>query len=224
MSEAMQPYLEPTFTIDSDHPAVLAFVDKHSQKNGSPVRRAVDLYYAVRDEFRYNPYSISLEEQAFKASFTLEAGEGWCVPKAILLAACCRAAGIPARLGFADVKNHLSTERLRQSMKTDVFIWHGYTSIYLEGQWVKATPAFNVSLCNKFGLKPLEFDGLGDSIYHEFDCAGNKHMEYLQERGEFQDLPLTEMLSDFEKIYGMNLGGELSDASFDEDVEKEISQ
>jgi len=199
-------------------------VDKHSQKNDSLLQRAVDLYYAVRDEFRYNPYSISLEEQAFKASFTLEAGQGWCVPKAILLAACCRAAGIPARLGFADVKNHLSTERLRQSMKTDVFLWHGYTSVYLEGQWVKATPAFNVELCDKFGLKPLEFDGLADSIYHEFDCAGNKHMEYLQERGEYQDLPLTEMLSDFEKIYGMNLTEEFNNASFDEDVEKEISK
>jgi len=224
VSEVMQPYLEPTFTIDSDHPAVLAFVDKHSQKKDSPRQRAVDLYYAVRDGFRYNPYSLNLEEQAFKASFTLAAGQGWCVPKAILLTACCRAAGIPARLGFADVKNHLSTERLRQSMKTDVFLWHGYTSVYLEGQWVKATPAFNVSLCDKFGLKPLEFDGLEDSIYHEFDCAGNKHMEYLQERGEYQDLPLTEMLSDFEKIYGVNLGGEFNNASFDEDVEKEISK
>lgn len=228
MSEARQPdlqsNLQPTVTIDSDHLSVQVFVDRYTKKGQSPVQNAVALYYAVRDGFRYDPYSFSLDEASFKASTTLEAGLGWCVPKAILLAACCRAAGIPARLGFADVKNHLSTERLREKMKTDVFHWHGYTSIFLEGQWVKATPAFNIELCDKFGLKPLEFNGKEDSIYHEFDRAGNKHMEYLQERGEYDDLPLEEILSDFDRLYGADMAEGFNDASFDQDVEKEISR
>jgi hypothetical protein len=125
-----------------------------------------------------------------RASTVLANGYGWCVPKAVLLAAVCRAAGIPARLGFADVCNHLSTARMRQSMETPVFYWHGYTDIWIDGAWRKATPAFNLSLCEKFGLKPLDFDGRSDSIYHPFDLAGNRHMEYLHQRGSFDDLPL----------------------------------
>lgn len=222
MSDAMKSYLTPTFTIDSEHAAIKAFVHKHITTDQSDIEKAVALYYAVRDEFRYDPYSFSLEAESFKASATLSAGLGWCVPKAVLLAACCRAAGIPARLGFADVKNHLSTERLRDKMKTDVFYWHGYTSIYLEGQWLKATPAFNIELCDKFGLKPLEFNGREDSIYHEFDRVGNKHMEYLRERGEYQDLPLEEMLQDFSSLYGDDLANSMKEHSWDQDVQKEV--
>jgi transglutaminase-like putative cysteine protease len=118
-----------------------------------------------------------------------------------LLAAACRAAGIPARLGYADVRNHLSTERMRQTMKTDVFIWHGYTDIWLDGAWRKATPAFNIELCERFGLHPLEFDGVNDSIYHPFDRSGNRHMEYLAQRGAFAEMPLQRMVEDFRRVY-----------------------
>jgi hypothetical protein len=98
--------------------------------------------------------------------------------------------GIPARVGYADVRNHLSTERMRQTMQTDLFVWHGYTDLWLDGAWVKATPAFNIELCDRFGLLPLDFDGRSDSIYHPFDKAGNRHMEYVRQRGVFDDMPL----------------------------------
>jgi transglutaminase-like putative cysteine protease len=143
------------------------------------------------------------------------------VPKAALLAAACRAVGIPARLGFADVRNHLSTERMRESMKTDLFIWHGYTEIWIDGQWLKATPAFNIELCERFGLLPLDFDGIHDSIYHPFDKAGNRHMEYVNQRGSFDDVPLDRVIADFAVVYP-NMGrGELAEADFDADVARE---
>jgi transglutaminase-like putative cysteine protease len=87
----------------------------------------VSLYYAVRDGFRYDPYRVDTSPQGMRASTVIACGYGWCVPKAALLAAASRAAGIPARLGYADVRNHLATERMRQAMQTDLFIWHGYT-------------------------------------------------------------------------------------------------
>jgi transglutaminase-like putative cysteine protease len=142
------------------------------------------------------------------------------VPKAILLAACCRALEIPARLGFADVRNHLSTARMRAHMKTDVFVWHGYTSIYIDENWVKATPAFNIELCEKFRLKPLDFDGGSDSIYHPFDQLGNKHMEYIRNRGEFPDVPIDKIIETFQRHYSENLSSEGSD--FDKDVDQEV--
>jgi transglutaminase-like putative cysteine protease len=212
--------LKPTPAVNSDHPSVVAFGEASTKGAGNDVERAVQLYYAVRDGIRYDPYSLVLTVAGLSASATLEAGRGWCVPKAILLAACCRAQGIPARLGYADVRNHLSTERLRQSMGTDVFYWHGYTAIELEGQWVKATPAFNIELCEKFRIKPLEFDGTEDSIYHPFDLDGRQHMEYLRFRGEYDDVPLDEIMATFVKHYSGNMV-EAPSGDFDHDVEEE---
>jgi transglutaminase-like putative cysteine protease len=186
--------------IDSDHSAVIDFAARHAV--GADEReRAVALYYAVRDGFRYDPYRVDLSPQGMKASSVLATGHGWCVTKAALLAAAARAAGIPARVGYADVRNHLSTERLRQTMQTDVFIWHGYVDLGLDGAWRKATPAFNVELCERFGLLPLEFDGRGDSIYHPFDRAGNRHMEYVRQRGSFDEMPLAQIVADFAATY-----------------------
>lgn len=194
------PCLAATRLIDSDHPEVVAFTRQHAQE-ADERERAVALYYAVRDQFRYDPYRIDLSPHGMCASTVLTSGFGWCVTKAALLAATCRAAGIPARLGYADVRNHLSTERLRATLKTDMFVWHGYTDILLDGVWRKATPAFNIGLCDRFGLLPLEFDGREDSIYHRFDRAGNRHMEYVNMRGAFDDMPLDLIVAGFEKTY-----------------------
>ena len=119
----------------------------------------------------------------------------FCIPKAVLLAALARARGIPARLGFADVRNHLATPRLLQAMGTDLFIYHGYTELHLEGKWVKATPAFNLGLCEKAGVKPLEFDGRSDSVFHQYDRSGRRHMEYVRDHGSYADLPYAEILA-----------------------------
>ena len=137
-STELAPFLESGPIVDSADPCVREYSAARVAGPADPVDRAVALYYAVRDEIRYDPYSLDLSPEGLAASTTLETRRGWCVAKAILLAACCRSVGIPARLGFADVRNHLSTERMRQSMKTDVFYWHGYTSIFLDGRWVKA--------------------------------------------------------------------------------------
>ena len=214
--------LHPTALIDSDHPDILAFVRDHA-RCGSDRERAVALYLAVRDGIRYDPYRIDLSESGMRASTVLRNGHGWCVPKAALLAAVCRAAGLHARLGYADVRNHLSTERLRQTMRTDVFIWHGYTDLWIESRWVKATPAFNIELCDRFGLLPLEFDGLADSIYHPFDKAGQRHMEYVQERGLFDDVPLAQISADFRRVYAhwMRAQDSLHGASFEQDAQQE---
>lgn len=211
--------LDPTAIIDSDHGRVAAFARSHAGGTKTVRNQAVRLYYAVRDGIRYDPYTIDLSVEGMRASTTLATGRGWCVPKAVLLAACCRALGIPARLGFADVKNHLTTKRLRNLMNSDIFFWHGYTSIWIDNQWIKATPAFNIELCERFDLKPLEFDGSTDSVYHAFDQLGNAHMEYIRYRGEFPDLPLDQISDTLQRRYGSLLP--LTPADFYEDVEKE---
>lgn len=187
-------------------------------------KRAVAVYYAIRDGILYDPYSADISVAGLKATTVLEERRGWCVSKAILLAACCRALGIPARLGYADVLNHLSTEKLRQRMKTNVFYWHGYTALYLDDRWVKATPAFNIELCEKFGLKPLEFNGRDDSIYHAFDQAGNRHMEYLHDRGQFLEPPIEAMRRTFDEYYpGWPDMSDATEADFGDEVADETA-
>jgi transglutaminase-like putative cysteine protease len=183
----------------------------------------VALYHAVRDGFRYDPYRIDLTNDGMRASRVIELGFGWCVPKAALLAAAARAAGIPARVGYADVRNHLSTERMRQVLQTDLYLWHGYTELWLQGEWIKATPAFNIELCDRFGLLPLAWDGRSDSIYHPFDREGRRHMEYVHQRGSFDDMPLAQIVADFARAYPRWSGLAASGASFDADVQREVT-
>ena len=197
----MKEYLQPTYFIDSDHPQVIEFAGKNNGAGDTEIEKAICLYYAVRDVIRYDPYSIEPSKESMKASSVLNKGHGYCVAKAVLLAACARSRKIPARLGFADVKNHLTTKRLMRLMGTDVYIYHGYTELFLNNKWVKATPAFNLELCNNFNVKPLEFDGTKDSIFHPFDKSGNKHMEYVKEHGAFSDLPWETIIAESKKSY-----------------------
>jgi len=197
----LEAYLAPAQFVDSDHPAVVAFARASAQATMPAREIAVRLYYAVRDGFRYDPYHFDMSEQGLKASQVVQSQRGFCVPKAALLAAAARAMGVPARLGYADVRNHLSSPRLREMMGSDIFAYHGYTDLWVEGRWLKATPAFNLSLCEKAGIKPLEFDGSADSIFHEFDTSGRRHMEYIRDRGSYVDVPRDEMLTTFRRIY-----------------------
>ena len=201
----MKEYLQPARYIDSDHPEVVAFSKKNSSGK-TDKERAVALYYAVRDDIRYNPFLDFSKEETFQASRCITAGEGFCIGKAALLAACARADGIPARVGFADVKNHLTTPALRERMGSDLFIYHGYAELHLEGKWVKATPAFNVELCRRFKVKPLEFDGREDSIFHPYDEDDRRHMEYLRDRGSHADVPVAEIMAAFREAYPVLYG------------------
>jgi transglutaminase-like putative cysteine protease len=203
----MNEYLHSGRYIDSAHPKVLDFAREHA-KAGNARERAVALYYAVRDRIRYNPFQNFMADDAYRGSACLERNMGWCVSKAALLAATARASGIPARVGFADVKNHLTTPELTAKMGTDLFVYHGYTELHLDGKWVKATPAFNLSLCTRFRVKPLDFDGRADSIFHPYDEDERRHMEYVHWRGEFADVPAEDIKRVFSETYPelFNLG------------------
>lgn len=194
-------FLEPTAFVDSDAPDVIAFAREVCAGETDEVAKAVRLYYAVRDRITYTPYCDFRSPETYRASACLARGGGFCVAKAALLAAAARAAGIPARVGFADVRNHLSSPRLRALMGSDVFYYHGYAELYLGGRWLKATPAFDRALCERFGVEALEFDGQADSLFHPYDRSGRRHMEYLRDRGAQADVPAADIMATFEDAY-----------------------
>jgi transglutaminase-like putative cysteine protease len=195
-------HLASTAFIDADNAAVRAFAGRAVAPAGDDRERVGLLFAAVRDEIRYDPYSATPDPDDYVAGNVLTRPAAYCIPKAVLLTAASRSLGIPARLGFADVRNHLQSERLAERMGgTDLFVWHGYSELYLDGAWRKATPAFNASLCARFGVAPLEFDGSEDALLHPFTGDGSRHMEYVTDRGSYSDLPLEQIVEALEGAY-----------------------
>lgn len=189
--------------IECDHPAVVAFARGAlaGMAQADEAARAVRLYEAVRDGIPYDAYTFRTAAEVYPASVTVGADRSFCIPKAILLAALARASGIPARLGFADVRNHLSTKRLIELMGTDLFVFHGYTELYVNGRWLKVTPTFDTALCARFGLRPLTFDGHRDALFHPYDTRGARHMEYVRDRGHFDDFPHEALVAATQEAY-----------------------
>ena len=194
-------WLARTEFLDHDDAAVQDFARDAVGDATEHREMAIRLFYRVRDGFWYDPYADSGERETFAASHVVTTDRNWCVPKSILLTAAARSLGLPARLGFADVRNHLQSERLLEKMGTDLFVFHGFTEFLLEDQWIKASPAFNLEMCERFDTKPLDFDGHHDALFHEHDQHGNRHMEYVNQRGSFDDFPYDEMRAAFDNAY-----------------------
>lgn len=194
-------YLSPAEYIDSDHEQVLAKARAVVGPVTDPAEQARLLYRAVRDEIRYDPYVDYTDPEIYRASTVLAAGHAYCVGKASLYAALCRASGIPARLGLADVKNHLATQRLLDAVGTDLFAYHGYVEIMPDREWIKATPTFNLSLCQKLGVPPLDFSGESDALLQPFDSAGRAFMSYVVQHGTFFDVPAKFLLGEMARLY-----------------------
>lgn len=219
-------YLRPTAFIDSDHPLVAAYAGEIAGDAATDTERAVRAFYGVRDDIRYTPYDLVYTRETMTAGHTLAAGRGFCVQKAVLLAAVARALGVPSRLRFADVRSHLASPRLLDLLGSDLFIYHGYTELWLEGAWLKVAPTFNRSLCDKVGVPPLEFDGTQDSILHAFDDSGHRHMEYVRDHGAFADLPYTLLYEKYATAHPGLFGsaaGTAPSGDFDEEAAAEHS-
>jgi len=198
-----QQYLSPTSIIDSDHPKIIEYANETVKDAGSDsAAQAVKLFYAVRDNIWYDPYYPFYLPEHYRASNILDSGRGFCISKAGLLCALGRACQIPSRLGFATVKNHLATPKLLEFIGSDRFVYHGYTEFYLNGKWVKATPTFNIQLCKKHHVIPLDFNGREDAIFHEFNQEQKQFMEYLEYHGTFADTPIDNILDEWKKVYG----------------------
>jgi transglutaminase-like putative cysteine protease len=223
MHEKLEPYLAPSWFIDSDAPQVVALANEIAGSDGDEVGRACRMFYAVRDGIRYTAYHIDLARESLRATNVLAHGTGWCVSKSVLLAALCRAVQIPCRLGYADVCNHMATQNLLDFLGTNVFYYHGFNELYLRGKWVKATVAFNRTLCEKARLAPLDFDGVNDSIYHPFDLAGRRYMEYLRQYEPAADVPYDDLIATFARVYPKLGSSSGSQARLEGDFESEIA-
>lgn len=194
MNLQMEKYLKPTPFINCNHTSIQEKSKDLTKGQENIIEKAKALFYFVRDEIKYNVYVPKSLPEYFWASNTLSRGEGYCVQKAVLLAALARAAGIPAGLGFAKIRNNLLPEKTVNRLGTNILPFHGYAELYLNGKWVRATPAFDIKMCEKNLIVPVEFDGKNDARLPSHNPDGKLHIEYLKDLGHyFDDLPLDKL-------------------------------
>ncbi len=195
-------YLKATPTLDAGHERIIETARTLTRGCSSDEEKAVKLFYFVRDSIGYNVFMISVFIEDFRASRVLEWGKGYCVQKAVLLAALGRAAGIPSRLAFAKIRNHKLPEHIFQIMKTNTFHRQGYNQFLLNGGWVSAAATFDKNLCQKNGLPTVEFDGKSDAILPEKGLKGEPYIEYVEKFPPHDDLPFHWIAEKISEIVG----------------------
>jgi len=198
----MEKYLRAAPAIDCDHEAIIEKAAQLTNGRDDVIGKAKSLFYFVRDEIRYNIYVLKDDFKEYKASATLARGEGFCIQKAIVLAALARAAGIPSRLRFAIIRNPLASEKVKKLMRGDLFVSHGYDELFINGRWIKAAPTFDRILSRKNNLVLVEFDGVNDALLPAHDLDGRPHIEYVLDRGDYDDLPFDEVIDWRRQGYG----------------------
>lgn len=194
-------YLNASYFFDFDHELVQNLISKYKDDSLSDKERTIQLYTKIRDDWKYDPYSISLSKEAYRASTIANRSTGNCVDKSILLIACLRALEIPARLHLGKVKNHIAVERLTEKFGSNELTPHGMVNVFLGEKWLKISPAFNASLCERMNVAPVDFDGENDSFLQQYDSEGAQFMEYTDDYGHFEDVPVEFMVQKVKEHY-----------------------
>lgn len=195
----MENFLKETAYLNYSNPQFDAFL-QGIELHGSEKEKAIQLYYFVRDAFLYDPFHLDLRPQSLVGSTILQKKRSWCVEKSIVLAACARKIGIPSKLGYSIVVNHIGTERLEYYLGKKEIVFHGYVSLFIDGKWVKCTPAFDQRVCRINKVQPLDWDGETDSMFQAF-AGEHQFMEYVHQYGEFEDVPVALMNSEMKAHY-----------------------
>jgi len=200
--DEMERYLRHTPVFDSDSEPIKRKAEELTRGKEEVADKAKNLFYFVRDEIKYNFYAPPSHLEFYQASRTLQAENGFCIQKSILLDALARAIGIPARLHLADIRNHLLPEKIVALAGTNDIVFHGYSELYVEGKWVKVTPSFDLKMCQENRIIPSEFNGRSDAMLHSHNLEGKLHIEYTKDRGNYEELPFEEIRDTWFQVYG----------------------
>ncbi len=184
--ERLDECLRPTTYIDADHPDVVARARDLIRGCTTEKEKLERIYYFVREL----PYDILaafryLAEGRRQASDVLQAGTAFCMGKASSFVALCRAAGIPARIGFQQLHcpdKPFMSEEVRQLWGDRTLPWHSLGEAYFAGRWLKLDATIPGPVARAKGLPyAREFDGEHDIPTVEGPI--------LKELGSYADYP-----------------------------------
>lgn len=193
--------LTSTPFIDVNHPSIVSIVERLGVADMAAPARAAALFRFVRDEIQYE-FMAKLAPEDYVASHILRVGRGFCVQKAVLLAALGRAAGVPTALVLSDQRDHSLSPKIRDALGTNVMHHHGLVAFYLEGRWLMADASLSPDLVARKGYRLVEFDGRSEALQAGTTLSGAPHAEYLRFHGRYDELPFAQMIAAFLAAYG----------------------
>ena len=199
----MEKWLKATPTFDCNSEAIIEKARSVTKGQRKAADKARSLFYFVRDEIKFIPHLPVGVLESYQASKILKARGGMCIQKAVLLATLARAVGIPARVHFVDIRNYRAPDNVKETLGTNLFPYHGYNELHIDGKWVKAAPTFELKVCEENRLIPVEFDGKHDALLPSHDLDGNPHIEYLQDHGRYENIPLDKINDAWTQAYGL---------------------
>jgi hypothetical protein len=210
--EDFKKYLQPTFFMDCEHPNIKEKAEELIEgiDEEDDIAKAIKLFYFVRDGVRYtvsDSYNF-VDKETSKSSLTLERKFGFCIPKAILLASLARAVGIPSRLHYVDIINHMTSEKLIEQMGSNLFVFHGFTELFLNGKWVECNCAFDRELCERKNFPWVDFDGVKDGLFAATNKDGEPFVDYIKDHGVFDDCPHELILKTWAESYDQSSYGD----------------
>jgi transglutaminase-like putative cysteine protease len=96
----------------------------------------------------------------------IEAGHAFCMGKASAFVSLCRAAGIPARIGFQQLHcpdKEFMSEEVRALWRDRPLPWHSLGEAYVNGRWLKLDATIPAKVAAEKGRPYVrEFDGVND--------------------------------------------------------------
>ena len=166
-NQELADYLKPTEFIDSDNPDIVSKAEELTDGCADDKEKLGNIYYFVRDfpydildSFRY------LAEGKRQASDVLNNGKAFCMGKASMFAALCRASGIPSRIGFQQLHcpdKPFMNEEVAKIWGDRKLPWHSLGEAYLGGKWLKLDATIDKEFAARKGrVYSQEFDGVHD--------------------------------------------------------------
>ena len=163
----MADYLKPTEFIDSDNSDIVSKARELTEGCADEKEKLGRIYYFVRDfpydildSFRY------LAEGKRRASDVLNNGKAFCMGKASMFAALCRASGIPSRIGFQQLHcpdKPFMNEEVARIWGDRKLPWHSLGEAHLDGRWLKLDATIDKEFAARKGREyAREFDGEND--------------------------------------------------------------
>lgn len=196
----LDSFVRATQLIDATHPSIVELVAALRVRELGPVERARTVFEYVKREVRYE-FAAKTAREDYVASHVLAAGRGFCVQKAVLLAALGRASGIPTAVVLSDMRDHSLPRWVADALTTDIMHHHGLNAFFLGGRWLKADASLSPDVTTRKGYRDVGFDGETDALLAPTTLAGAQHAAYLAFHGLYDDLPFDQMLAAFGRAY-----------------------
>jgi len=199
MDQNLEKYLKPTDLMDWEHPVIQEKAAQLFFHKDSPVQKAEPLFDFIR-EIPY-AFHISFSAEDYKASAILKANRGFCTQKAILFCTLARCAGIPAGIHFYDIVDYTLADHFTQFLKTNTLVYHGITSLYLNGKWLQYDATIDTRLAARKGMRPVVFSRDKDCLNPPYGLNNQPNIEYIKDRGLYADVTFSDLQNWYKKNY-----------------------